>query len=386
MAERSTSRVIDDKNRTVVFLRGVAALWVVVAHCAIWGGYKYWIPDPKVAVDIFMMISGYLMMWTADNLHRDEPLTNMRSWKTFYVRRYFRISPVYYVALACVVILGDFVIAGKKSFAVMNHNPYLGELITDHSPLNIFYHLTYIHGLIPDKASSTRLPDWSLSLEMQFYLIFPLIYGYLRKFKTSMNLVLFTICIIAVSFASKLLVIPYFTEVSPIIYQLPFFLLGILVQYLSTTQNTTMRRTTLLLIGLIGIYSIVIKIPQNVFLVLASGLLLLSTISQDQLEDNKWRKPRRFQDWLFGHKFFDFLSDVSYPVYLFHGFFLSIVGSRIEQWLYSLGFGSSISVTIIALIVIPLTYLTAVFVNRFIERPGIKLGKTVIKRMKSGWS
>ena len=47
-------------------LRGVAAIWVMGAHCMIWGGWTLTaIPDPKIAVDLFMLISGYLMSMTA---------------------------------------------------------------------------------------------------------------------------------------------------------------------------------------------------------------------------------------------------------------------------------------------------------------------------------
>src|SRR5437868_2882376 len=42
-------------------LRGMAALWVLVAHVGIWTGYA-WLPNPKLAVDIFIVCSGFLMV------------------------------------------------------------------------------------------------------------------------------------------------------------------------------------------------------------------------------------------------------------------------------------------------------------------------------------
>jgi peptidoglycan/LPS O-acetylase OafA/YrhL len=40
-------------------LRGLAAMWVLVAHGMIWGGW-YWarLPSAKIAVDLFMVLSG----------------------------------------------------------------------------------------------------------------------------------------------------------------------------------------------------------------------------------------------------------------------------------------------------------------------------------------
>ncbi len=88
-----------EQNSTISFLRGASALWVLVAHCFIWGGYTDDIVDPKVAVDIFMMVSGYLMVLTATTLHQREPLEKVGNWLRFYMRRFFRISPAYYLSL-----------------------------------------------------------------------------------------------------------------------------------------------------------------------------------------------------------------------------------------------------------------------------------------------
>ena len=36
-------------------------------------------------------------------------------------------------------------------------------------------HFTFLFGFIPRYAASTHIPDWSIGLEMQFYLFFPFI-------------------------------------------------------------------------------------------------------------------------------------------------------------------------------------------------------------------
>ena len=66
-------------GRRIVFInvfRAGAAYWVLCAHCMIWGGW-FWLPLPpaKSAVDLFMMISGYLMAANASARSRAEPLT-----------------------------------------------------------------------------------------------------------------------------------------------------------------------------------------------------------------------------------------------------------------------------------------------------------------------
>src|SRR6266478_6245734 len=77
-------------------LRGGAALWVLLAHCMIWGGwYKLPLPDAKIAVDIFMVVSGYLMVYLAEERARQEPPGTAPTIKKFWVRRFFRIAPLY---------------------------------------------------------------------------------------------------------------------------------------------------------------------------------------------------------------------------------------------------------------------------------------------------
>src|SRR5262245_8428382 len=87
--------------RFVRFFRALAAFWVLTAHCVIWGGwYGVPLPSAKIAVDLFMMISGFLMVATTQREPMDDPMNRSRFW----LRRFFRIAPAYYVVLLLVVV------------------------------------------------------------------------------------------------------------------------------------------------------------------------------------------------------------------------------------------------------------------------------------------
>ncbi len=63
------------------FYRALAAFWVLCAHCVIWGGGKdMWCPSPKIAVDLFMVISGFLMTANAASRAAREPMEKKTSW------------------------------------------------------------------------------------------------------------------------------------------------------------------------------------------------------------------------------------------------------------------------------------------------------------------
>src|SRR4051794_41755420 len=79
-------------------MRGFAALYVLVAHCVIWGGWSDMpLPDPKIAVDVFMILSGYLMVhqWRGREEGGDQGLATQK----VLVRRFFLISPPFFLGL-----------------------------------------------------------------------------------------------------------------------------------------------------------------------------------------------------------------------------------------------------------------------------------------------
>ena len=80
-------------------LRGGAALWVVVAHCGIWGGWSF-LPNPKIAVEIFMVMSGYLMAYHYAAAELKGPVNTWQTAKAFWLRRFFRIAPNHPVLVA----------------------------------------------------------------------------------------------------------------------------------------------------------------------------------------------------------------------------------------------------------------------------------------------
>lgn len=355
------------KITTINALRGLSALWVVLAHCGIWGGYKGYNPNAKVAVDIFMMASGFLMMYTVELVHNKD-----KSWVNFYIRRFFRLSPGYYVELALAIALAKYFVPSYHELGQLNNNIYLSKIVADFSVSNILIHITYLFGLFPQRSFSTMLPDWSLSLEMQFYLIFPLLFLFLKNGPSLFKISIWSGLAIILSLFARKYIMPHFSEVSLILYQLPMFLIGIFVYYGSRQSNKQRKIFSFGLAILFCFYGILIKDHRdNAYLLFAAVLLILSC--------NNNKLSSAINDF-FDNKFFTILSDLSYSVYLFHGFYLSIIGAFIESRLYPLGYNANQCVSLIILCVIPLTYFTAYFSYKFIETPGIALGRLSIKK------
>jgi peptidoglycan/LPS O-acetylase OafA/YrhL len=159
-------------------LRGLAALWVFVAHVQILAGVRY-IPVLAwggLAVDLFMMLSGFLMAHHYLLRQRQEPWDQPSTWGRFWTRRFFRIAPLYYGVLVLALLLGPWLGAQRETIAAAWPSTATSpQRYLDQSASNLAAHLSFVFGALPDYAFRTALPDWSIGLEMQFYLVFPLL-------------------------------------------------------------------------------------------------------------------------------------------------------------------------------------------------------------------
>src|SRR6185503_13989003 len=103
-----------------------------------------------------------------------EPWDEPKTWLKFYVRRFFRIAPLYYVLLAVFFLTGPAMAGCREGLAqyfpdtANDPDRYL-----DRSFENIAMHVSFLFGLSKTYVVRTTMPDWSISLEMQFYWAFP---------------------------------------------------------------------------------------------------------------------------------------------------------------------------------------------------------------------
>lgn len=158
-------------------VRGAAAFWVLFSHVAILNNvYTPLLTNGGLAVDLFMMLSGFLMTFHYFRRESREPFDSQRTWYSFWIRRFFRIAPLFYVLLAVAFIVGPSI--GEFRAQIASVYPSTGTeaaRYADRSVENIITHYAFVFALLPDYAFRTPLPDWSLGLEMTFYAVFPFV-------------------------------------------------------------------------------------------------------------------------------------------------------------------------------------------------------------------
>ena len=171
-------------------LRAVAVLAVVAFHA-----FPRWMPGGFVGVDIFFVISGYLISTILlENLARDT-----FSFTTFYMRRIRRIFPALAVVLAASFAFGWYSLFADEFASLGKHMAAGAGFVAN---LALWYEAGYF-----DTASELKplLHLWSLGIEEQFYLVWPLLLWLVWKKK--FNPLTVIVLLLAASFVANVVFI-----------------------------------------------------------------------------------------------------------------------------------------------------------------------------------
>jgi peptidoglycan/LPS O-acetylase OafA/YrhL len=320
-------------------LRALAALLVTIFHAKL-------LPGGFIGVDIFYVISGYLITGL---ILREIENTGKLDLQTFYQRRIKRLLPTSVFVLFVTAIVGMFV---------------LPAITRDALGRDLFAAATYISNYLfawwendyqnLDATPSPFIHYWSLAVEEQFYVVWPIFilllsrYGKRAVFRG----------IAAVTFLSLLLSI-YQTLTSPIwaFYSLPTRAwelgFGALLLFV---PDTFWKNRFIPWFGVIGIALASFRFDEktafpgiNALLPVVSTAILIGSIAI-------W--PRALND-LSNNRIAQWLGAISYPLYLWHWPALVLPSS-------ALGRPLRIRERIFCII---LTIILAHFTSKYIEQP-----------------
>jgi peptidoglycan/LPS O-acetylase OafA/YrhL len=157
-------------------LRAVAILPVLFYHANIWpfaGGYA--------GVDVFFVLSGYLIT----GLILREQAAGGFSIANFYDRRVRRILPALGAVLLVATIAALFVLLPDELVAY--GNSLLGATLFY---ANILYWLRDADYFAPQAGQNPLLHIWSLAVEEQFYLFWPLLLVVLARFRRALPIII----------------------------------------------------------------------------------------------------------------------------------------------------------------------------------------------------
>src|SRR5262249_32688525 len=154
-------------------LRLLAAGAVFTLHCLFWSAnwikpaVDFVFPYFGLGVQLFYTVSAFALMHST-RIYEREP-----TWaRQFYIKRFFRIAPLYYVMIPLTIV--HRLVRGEAGV------PPASEIATN---------FLFVNNLWPDYVLGIPMAGWSVSVEVLFYLIFPLVFIYIRSIRAALILV-----------------------------------------------------------------------------------------------------------------------------------------------------------------------------------------------------
>lgn len=291
-----------------------------------------------VAVDAFFIVSGYLVSGSIDS----KP-----SAFGFYIRRLFRLYPLYAVTIFAQAVL-------MLTLVPNDIASYAGETLRYIAANLVFANFLAhdIGGVLSNLHNSGINPSlWTLKIEVGFYVLLPLIWLLTRRFGCWVLLVAFVASTMLTDYALSHDMINLSRQLP---CQLRFFIVGIaLYRYRHMLVLPRLQAIVLavLMVVLCGLrhYPLLFEIYP-----IALGLLLFICA---------FKLPT-----------FSMKLDISYGVYLFHAPLIQL--SVLMGWYHdSLPF---------LLLLLMAVFILAFIAEKLIERPGIALGRYVLERWQIG--
>ena len=342
----------------IQFLRAISVLLVFFYHLK----FQYF-DYGFLGVDIFFVISGFVI---TSLIYSEIELTKKFDFSNFYLKRFKRIYPVLFFILSLSLL---FIIFFQPLDLFLNNlKVYFFSLIGISNLYYLFSKKDYFDTVFDDPYAHT----WSLGVEEQFYIIFPLFLFYLLKIKSFFRNISFLVLLIM---GSVFLTLIFHENIKLIFYSPIFrfweFLIGTLTFILSQRIKFKNNYLSLIVLTMLLIFILIPKTFNLPYIMLIT--VLLSSIFIFTYETNDYK----IINHLIENKFFVFLGNISYSFYLWH---LPII------YFYDLYFVDSFfRIPLLFFLIFILSYFSFVFIeNKFrYSKINIKFDKDFVKNDRS---
>jgi peptidoglycan/LPS O-acetylase OafA/YrhL len=336
-----------DSTKYITGLRAYSALAVFLIHSGGAGLRQLSVftdnvvDNGRYGVISFFVISAYTIYMSIDS-------SKKFSFNKYFIRRFLRIVPLYFIV-------------GGVCFFLGGDSYYLQYFRVQNDFNNLIYHLTFLNLIDIQYRNSLIGVEWAIPLEFFYYLLFPVMFIFLRK--KPFRIVILVAVSFFISFYSKQLFdFWYFPLDKDLANQWSLekyaftFTIGVLA-YLVVKNLGPFRFNSLHLLILLAVLFLFINVRLFNFWIFLSvwvAVLLIFLPSRSVLGRV-----------LFENRIIMYLGKISFSIYLVHFPILSLLPK-------------SIGLQMVFLIALTTTILIASIAYYLIEEPFINLGKKIL--------
>ena len=258
-----------------------------------------------IGVSFFFVLSGFLITYL---MISEVEMSKTFSIKNFYIRRILRIWPLYFFLL----IIGFFFLPNFVSI------PYFSEKFNS----NFFENLLCYLLILPNVSSSFYAPvpligqSWSIGIEEQFYLFWPLFLVVFKKF-TFKNLLFLFLIIISIKFLVLMLHGFYNIQSIKNLFSMMKFenmvvgaIGALILKHKKSSMLNILYKPIIFLLSIFGIFSSIYLVPDF----LQDGLHVIHSIFFIIIILNISNNDSSILE----NKIFNFLGKISYGIYMYH--------------------------------------------------------------------
>ena len=335
-------------------LRAIAVCAVIIYHAKIYILGNLFLPGGFLGVDIFFVISGYLI---SSLIFQELEKNKKFSFFNFYERRARRILPaLIFVILVCLPFSWIFIL--PTSFIDFAES----ILFTLGFGSNFYFYFTGLEYGAESGLLKPLLHTWSLAVEEQFYLIFPLIFFFIFKFFYNFKSILIFILILF-----SLIFAVYFSNINPSLnFYLIFsriweILIGTMIYFLEKSklkQVSNFQSNLFVSVALLAIlisFSIIDSSQghpnlKSVIPILSVGIIIF------------FSKKETIVVKFLSNKIFTSIGLISYSLYLWH--YPIFAFSRVGYFIYNIYDEILVALTVLILSIVTYFFIEKPFRNK----------------------
>lgn len=280
-------------------IRALAVFFVILSHRFPQGHVIHTFPLGSYGVDIFFVLSGFLIsrsLFSQIIANNEGIVSKQIILKSFFYKRCLRIFPIYYLLLLFMYLSSG----------------VIGNQFKENVLWYLFYSSNYLN-FFENRWFGSLAHFWSLSVEEQFYIFWPLLL--LFVFKKRILMLIFSLVIVGTIY-------PFLLDGKSSILTLACvnaFAIGALLAYVEIINPNykyifikTLKIVFLPVLILVFLHHVVLNIPYF------SERLAISIIAVAIISYCLYNSKSFLVTNILGNKILNFIGVISYGIYLYH--------------------------------------------------------------------